>query len=287
MQEIAENVYIEDQYPGVTLAAISLPQGLIQLDSPPSPEDSRSWRATLLNLGSGVERVLVNLDSHPDRAIGARGMDCTIIAHERTAQAFRNRPSTFKAQNEDTGADWETILGIGSIRWAPPEISFSKQLTFEWSNTTVQLELHAGPTSGATWVVLPAEKVIFVGDLVVKNQPPFLYNGNLDKWIAELEILLSPAYRNHTVVSGRGGVVSQEEIKAQLKLISDVKKKLAGLAEKKSAADATEALVQNLLTQIKSPAEKMKQHTQRLRYGLRQCYIRNFHVNGANLPEEE
>ncbi len=287
MQQIADNVYVENQYPGVTLAAISLPQGLIQLDSPPSPEDSRSWRATLLNLGSGVERILVNLDSHPDRTIGARSMDCTIVAHEKTAQAFRNRPSTFKAQNEDTGADWETILGIGSIRWAPPEISFSSHMSFEWNNTTVKLELHAGPTMGAIWVLLPTEKIIFVGDLVVKNQPPFLYNANLDKWISELELLLSPAYRNHTIVSGRGGLVTPEEIKAQLKFMNDVKKKLSGLAEKKAAPDASEALVQGFLTQMKPPAEKMKQYTQRLRYGLRQCYIRNFHSNGSTLPEEE
>src|ERR1051326_8026531 len=67
MREIARQVYIEDQYPGVVLGAISLPHGLIQIDAPPSPEDGRSWRASLLNLNSGVERILVNLDAHPDR----------------------------------------------------------------------------------------------------------------------------------------------------------------------------------------------------------------------------
>ena len=65
MQELAENIYIEDEYAGVTLGAINLPHGLIQIDAPPSPEDSRTWRATLLNLGGGVERVLVNLDFPP------------------------------------------------------------------------------------------------------------------------------------------------------------------------------------------------------------------------------
>ncbi len=287
MQQIAENIYIENQYPGVTLAAISLPHGLIQIDSPPSPEDSRSWRASLLNLNSGVERVLVNLDSHPDRTIGARGMDCTVIAHERTALAFRNRPTTFKTQNEDTGADWETILGLGSIRWAPPEISFTGTMTIEWSNLTVLLEHHPGPTSGAIWVVLPAENILFVGDLVVKQQPPFLANANLTAWIAELEKLASAANKNKIIVSGRSGLVTQEDVKAQLKFMRDVNQKLEGLSAKNASPDATDSLVQGLLNQVKAPADQLKKYTLRLRYGLRQCYIRNFHPSGTNISEEE
>ena len=51
MQEIIKNVYIEDQFPGVTLGVIVTPRGLIQIDAPPSPEDARSWRAALMNLG--------------------------------------------------------------------------------------------------------------------------------------------------------------------------------------------------------------------------------------------
>ena len=47
MDEIANNVYIEDQFLGVTLGVISQPRGLIQIDAPPSPEDGRSWRAAM------------------------------------------------------------------------------------------------------------------------------------------------------------------------------------------------------------------------------------------------
>jgi hypothetical protein len=119
MQAIAKDVYIEDGYSGVTLGAIPLAHGLIQVDAPPSPEDGRAWRAALLNMGGGSERLLVNLDAHPDRTLGARAMDCTIVAHEKTAQVFRSRPNTFKAQGEETGADWESIAGLGNIRWRP------------------------------------------------------------------------------------------------------------------------------------------------------------------------
>src|SRR3972149_1036347 len=135
MDAISKNVYIEDRYLGVTLGVIVQPRGLIQIDAPPSPEDGRIWRASLMGMGGGPERVLVNLDAHPDRTLGARAMDSTVIAHEKTANTFRTRPNTFKAQGEETGSDWESISGLGSVRRAPPEISFLDQMTLHWSNT--------------------------------------------------------------------------------------------------------------------------------------------------------
>ncbi|MBK7338598.1 MAG: hypothetical protein IPJ00_21800 [Saprospirales bacterium] len=104
----------------------------------------------------------------------AHAMDCTVAAHEKTALIFRTRPSTFKAQGEETGADWESIPGLGSVRWAPPEISFLDQMSLHWGTSPVLLESHAGPSNGSIWVRMPVKKVVFVGDMVVKNQPPFL-----------------------------------------------------------------------------------------------------------------
>jgi glyoxylase-like metal-dependent hydrolase (beta-lactamase superfamily II) len=180
MQSIAKEVYIEVAYPGVTLGVISLAHGLVQVDAPPSPEDARIWRAALLSLGGGSERLLVNLDAHPDRTLGARAMDCTIVAHEKTAQVFRSRPNTFKAQGEDTGSDWESIPGLGNVRWILPEITFSQQMILHWDdNAPIVLEYHPGPSAGASWVILPEEKVVFVGDAVLRNQPPFLAGADL------------------------------------------------------------------------------------------------------------
>ena len=84
MDSISKKVFIETQYPGVTLGVISFSRGLVQIDAPPSPEDGRSWRATLMGLSGGPERILINLDAHPDRTLGVRAMDCSVIAHEET-----------------------------------------------------------------------------------------------------------------------------------------------------------------------------------------------------------
>lgn len=280
MQEIAGKVFIEEQFHGVTLGVIATPRGLIQIDAPPSPEDARSWRAALMNLGGGMERVLVNLDAHPDRTLGARAMDCIVIAHEKTADVFRTRPNTFKAQGEETGAEWESIPGLGSVRWVPPEISFLEQMTLYWGGSPVLLEHHPGPSSGSIWTHLPEEKIVFVGDAVLKNQPPFLAGASLADWADTLNLLLSPEFKGYTIISGRGGVATTAIVKNQLDFIKHVQGKLDKITSKKPNPAAIEKMVASLLTWFKAPAARQKQFAQRLRYGLLHYNSRPSHASG-------
>jgi len=278
MQEITRNIFIEDQFLGVTLGVIVTPRGLIQIDAPPSPEDARSWRASLMNLGGGIDRLLINMDAHPDRTLGARAMDCTVAAHEKTALIFRTRPSTFKAQGEETGADWESIPGLGSVRWAPPEISFVDQMTLHWSSSPVMLEHRPGPASGSIWVRLPEEKVLFVGDMVMKNQPPFLAGSNLKAWLEALNLLLEPEYKGYTFISSRGGVVTTSAIKAQYDFLKHIHDKLNKSTSKKPNPAAVEKMITSLLTWFKAPSARQKQFAQRLRYGLLHYNARQHHT---------
>jgi len=91
MQEIAPQIFIETGFPGVTLGAINWSHGLVLIDSPFRLEDTRFWRSTLQTLGGGVDRLLVNLDAHFDRTLGARAMECTIVGHEKMAQVNEER----------------------------------------------------------------------------------------------------------------------------------------------------------------------------------------------------
>ena len=285
MQSIAKDIYIEDQFIGVVLAVLNLRHGIIQIDAPPSPEDGRSWRAALLNLGGGMERMLVNLDAHPDRTLGVRAMDCMVVAHEKVAQIYRSRSNTFKAQGDETGADWESIGGLGNVRWAPPEITFSQQMNIYWGDEPVLLEYHPGPSIGAAWVILPEEKVVFVGDAVLKNQPPFLESADLPAWLETLKVLLSPAYRGWTIISGRSGQTPVDIIRTQREHLEQLLNKLEKLSARKSGLEAVENLVPHLLGSYKGASGRQRQFTHRLRYGLSQYYIRHYHAGGSAREE--
>lgn len=287
MDAISKNVYIEDRYLGVTLGLIVQPRGLIQIDAPPSPEDGRIWRASLMGMAGGPERVLINLDAHPDRTLGARAMDCTVIAHEKTAQAFRNRPNTFKAQGDETGANWEAIPGLGSVRWAPPEISFVEKMTLHWGDTPILLESHPGPALGAIWVILPEEKVIFVGDTVAKGQPPFLAHASLPEWIESLKLLQEPDYKGYSIVSSRGGVVTLQVVRSQVDILKRIHDRVEKLGAKKSPPAAIDKLADQLLKDFRAPSARQKQYSHRLRYGLNQYYARHYFSTSRHLLDEQ
>ena len=287
MDAIAKNVYIEERFPGVTLGVIVQSRGLIQIDAPPAPEDGRAWRAALMGMGNGHERVLINLDSHPDRTLGVRAMDCTVIAHEMTAHAFQNRPNTFKAQGDETGANWEAIPGLGSVRWAPPEISFVSRMSLHWSDTPVILESHPGPTDGSIWVILPEEKVVFVGDTVVKAQPPFLAHADMPAWLESLDHLQSSEFKGYSVVSGRGGLLTPQAIRGQADILKSIHTKVEKLGAKRSSAGTvTDKLADQILKEFKAPAAKHRQYSQRLRFGLRNYYARHYQASSRTVVDE-
>jgi glyoxylase-like metal-dependent hydrolase (beta-lactamase superfamily II) len=286
MQSIARDVYLEEQYLGVTLGAIVLTHGLLQIDAPPSPEDCRTWRAALMNLGGSAERLLINLDAHPDRTLGVRAMDCTVLAHEKTASVFRSRPTTFKAQGEETGADWESIPGLGNIRWSPPEITFSHQMALHWGDNSVEVDFRPGPSQGAVWVSLPEVRVVFVGDAVVWGQPPFLANADIPAWLETLKLLSSSTYRGWQVVSGRNGLVNAEHIRAQADFLKQAQNKVEKLSQKKAPLEAVEVIANSLLGEFKVPSNRHSKYLQRLRHGVQSYYIRHYHPSGSSVGDE-
>ena len=279
MKQITEKIYIEDQVPGVTLGVIALPHGLIQIDAPPSVDDGRAWRASLMNLSSGVERVLINLDSHYDRTLGARSMDCPIIGHEKIAEAFRSRPSSVKTQGEETGSDWETIPGIGNVRWSPPEITFTGNMAVQWNNTPVFVETHEGPSAGACWAVIPSEKTVFIGDLATKNQPPFFSGANLAEWANSIQTL-QEKFADFKVISGRGGVISASDIELALNVVNTVATEISKGGAKQGVNELTEKLSQQVLGMYTIANKNKKQYELRLHYGLKQYLVKHL----RNIP---
>jgi len=283
MQLIERGIYYEDSFLGVTLGGLVFSHGTIIIDAPLRAEDARSWRSALLNQRGGSNRLLINLDANPDRTLGDRALECTIVAHTKTAQVFRNRPTIFKGQSVESGAAWEAYGDAIGMRWATPDITFTQRMSLHWGGPEVVLEHHPGPTPGATWVVIPEAKVVFVGDAVVMGQPPFLANADLALWHDALELLIN-SFGDYTIISGRGGPATMESIRKQQQYLVKIERKCEQLFEEKSPAEATERLVPGLLADFSFPPEKRDAYTKRLKFGLYQYY--NRHYRTANQLEQ-
>ncbi len=272
MQQITRNIYFEDGYLGVTVGALVLPHGLILIDAPLRAEDSRSWRSALINQRGGSNKLLINLDAHPDRTLGTRALDCTIIAHQKTALVFRNRPTIFKGQSIETGAEWETYNESIGMRWASPDITFDKRITLHWGGPDVIVEHRPGPSAGSSWVLIPESKVVFVGDMVSIQQPPFLAQADCVSWLENLEVLMTQ-FQDYTIISGRGGLATLEDVHSQHALMVDIREELDRLAEKKASPEEAQDLAAGLLSHYKGQPEFREQFRNRLTYGLYQAYL--------------
>ena len=270
MQEIAPQVYIEKEYPGVTLGLINWKRGLILIDAPFRPDDIRLWRGSMQEMASGLDRLLVSLDDHYDRTLGSRQIECTVIGHEKLTQLLRDRPVNIKPQGVETGAAWELHTAPGNIRWSSPEVSFNEHLEVHWDDRTLLLDSHPGPSQAAIWATLPAEKVVFVGDAVTPNAVPFLSNADLGLWMETLGYLLKPLYRSYILVSGRGGLISTNDIKNQLKTLEKINKLLEKIAGKPLRNEDIQKTASNILKQCNVPKVEELHHLQRARWGLMQ-----------------
>jgi glyoxylase-like metal-dependent hydrolase (beta-lactamase superfamily II) len=273
MQELAPKIFIETDYPGVVLGILNWSKGPVLIDAPFRPDDIRTWRASLLKLGDRPECLLINLDDHFDRTLGSRQIDCTVLGHEKLPQMLRDRPVNIKPQGIETGADWELHSAPGNIRWSAPEITFTEHMEVNCDHDTLMLDYRPGPSQAAIWVVLPAEKIVFVGDAVMPGSVPFLANADIPQWIDTLDLLLKPDYKNFRIVSGRAGVVTATEVKNQVKVLGKIAKYVEKLASKPLRNEDLQKTANRILNDCDVPSSREAQNLQRARYSLAQ-YLR-------------
>lgn len=278
MEEIARKIYIENRFLGPTVGAILLPQGTLLVDAPPLPEEGRSWRASITNMGSGMERLLVYLDAHPDRTLGGNVLDCPAIAQEEARRQFKKRAALFKNQPLHQGAAWEMAAPLSGVRWRHPMFSFSEEVHIYWGEEPVLLAHRPGPAPGAAWVICPHSRVVFVGDAVTFQEPPFFQQADLLAWLQTLDRLLHE-HSDFLVVSARGGVVPTKAIRQHQQLLSEVQEQLERLAKKGAAPEDTADLVPAILSRYDFPADYQTLFETRLRSGLAMAFARQYRLN--------
>ncbi len=286
MQEIARDVFIESKYPGVVVGAIRSAHGQILIDAPLRMEDVRSWRTSLEKISGGDERLLINLDTHLDRTLGVKGMECMVIAHHKSIMMIRSRPQTSKNQEKETCATWESYDGLSSIRWIPPEITFDEKVYLNWGNNEIILEHHFGANAAGVWVSIPTQKVIFVGDSVVNQQPPFLAFADMDEWLNDMKLLLSIRFRDYKIVNGRNGLVTQNDVREMVRMINSIRTPFERLKEKRADCEEVYNLASKILRQFDDQPDSQEIFLNRLKWGLSMYYEQHV-LSHKNLNSEK
>lgn len=276
MDAISKHTYLESGYPGVVLGAVQTRRGLFLVDAPFRVEDQQAWRLALAGLNAGRERLLVMLDSHIDRTLGVRGMEAEVLGQENSVPILRSRPTAFRSQELDAGADWEPFNLPANLRWAIPEMTYSDTLKIYWDDLPIVLEHHPGSHVAGTWLKVVEDSVIFVGDTVVTHQPPFLGYGDLDAWLADLDLLLSAPYKGFKIVTGRNAVVRAHSIERMRNFLEKTRNKVEAFAAHPGEVEDLLSEVPGLLRSLSFNKGLTQGYHNRLAWGLEQYYKRHY-----------
>jgi hypothetical protein len=272
MQELTPIVAIQQNALGLYTGIVQTTEGNILIDSPYRTDDHKAWgnRAT-----KSDAIFLVLLDTQYDRTLSAKGCDCIILSQSDYLLPSKPRQQAVKLQEELLGGGDSHEQSGSPTRPYSPEISFDQNMSLSFGVTEVLLEHHPGSNLAGIWAILPQEKVIFVGDSVMVNQPPFMAYCDPAAWAADLKLLASRAYKGYQIVSSRAGLITQDQVREMGKLMTFIQNSIASLREKNADLDTYLELIPRILKRIEySPAEG-ELFFNRLRWGLTTYYELN------------
>lgn len=279
MEQIAEGIFIETQYKGVTLGAVDTGREVLYIDAPLLRKDAHRWRNHFERKQPSKITLTALLDAHFDRTIGSRFMESPLITQEETMNVFQNRPVSFQADTAKCCADWESLLDMDGFRWIQPEISFEKTMTLNLSSDSVSLLRIPGPAIGSCAVIIPKKKIVFIGDAVLVDQIPFLQDADVFQWLHTLDIILQWINAGYQTIGGREAKISAIDV-AQMRFFLDrIAEFIRRIQSGEIAMDEVCSMINkidiNELFHIKN--QDMNNALTRLRNGLKQycCHRKN------------
>jgi glyoxylase-like metal-dependent hydrolase (beta-lactamase superfamily II) len=275
-------VVTETRWHGLATAAVLGSRGALCLDAPLQPLEADQWIADLRAKGAARIAFVVQMDSSAERAVAVANLrampqagQLTVVAHQHTAEVMRTPPDSLR-----TGAVLAT-LGAGFqggelalSPWVRPQVTFTERLTFHWDKTTVDLIHAPGVNPGALWVHLPQERLLFVGDALTVDMPPYLGEANLPVWLEALARLRAAPYKGARIFSSRGGWVPSAQVARFAAFLRSVQHRLEGLRSKSEPQKDLTRAAAALSVYFRFSRDRRLMVESRLRLGLQALWER-------------
>ncbi|MEP7243472.1 MAG: MBL fold metallo-hydrolase [Gammaproteobacteria bacterium] len=217
------------------------PRSLLAIDAGGGPQHARNFIAAARPLGKPFDRVVIT-HFHPDHIVGLTQFpaDIEIVAQEET----RKQMAGMRAM--PTPAYWATNPAWGKPgdvnRVIVPTVTFHDRMTVYYGDTQVDFVWPGrAHTSGDALVLLPKEKILFMGDIAFFGVTPLNGSGFIEDWINVCDRTLADS-GVETIVPGHGpvgGKAQLKEMRGYLELLwREGRKKFdAGLSAGRAAAD--------------------------------------------------
>jgi cyclase len=229
-REVAPRVFVETEYHGANVAYIVTGEGVILIDTPMLPNQARLWRAEIERRTGEPILYVINTDHHRAHVIGNQHFPtATVIAHEHAwkemksyGESFRTRLiNMYRDRIPEAVAEWKRNLVI-----VKPEVTFTSRTILYRGDKEIQLIPLGGHTPATTVVYLPNDGLLFAGDVVVTNRPPFLSQGSTKQWLEGLTYLRKLRY--DLLIPGHGELTGKEATENMSSYLRLVRRKVRG-----------------------------------------------------------
>jgi cyclase len=210
--EIGEDILVGTAYYGANVGCVLTYDGAVLVDAPIIPSESRAWREALEEQTGAELAYMFITDSHPNHAIGSGFFGAPTIANERAYRGMARFTPTMRERVLDTFRDWAPDIAaeLADFQVAPPEITFDHDLTLYRGGREMQIVRLGGHTPASSVLFVADARVLFAGDLIVNNVPPFIGQGDSLEWLRGLRQVRELQPR--VIVPGHGPVAGIEVV---------------------------------------------------------------------------
>ena len=242
IQEIASNIFVETEYHGANVGLVVTSEGVILIDTPMLPSDARLWQEEIRRRTGQEIRYIINTDHHRAHIVGNQYFpQATVMAHEFAWKNMQSYGDSFRTRLlnlygdriPEAAEEWRQHLEI-----TLPEITFTDRTILFSGDKEIQMIPVGGHTPATTVIYFPNERLLFAGDLVVTDRPPFLSQGNTKEWLQALTYLRKLQY--DILIPGHGEVTGKEATERMSEFLRLVRRKVrsayrAGLSKADTA----------------------------------------------------
>jgi cyclase len=270
IREIAPNIFVETAYHGANVAFIVTGEGVILIDTPMLPKEARHWRGEIKKRTSERILYILNTDHHRAHVIGDQHFPtATVIAHEHAwkemksyGDSFRTRLiNMYRERIPEAVAEWKETLEI-----IKPQVTFTGRIILFKGDKEIHLIPVGGHTPATTVIYFPNEKLLFSGDVVVTNRPPFLSQGNTKQWLQALTYLRKLRY--DVLIPGHGELTGKEATENMSNYLRLVRRKVRSAYRSGLAKADTARSLSHLIRYWPIPSFEKPKADRRFKSGL-------------------
>lgn len=192
MREISKGVYYRDSYCSGNVGLVMTDDGAVLIDSPMLPKDAWEWLRKVTSMTKRGIALLINTDYKVERVLGNCFFPANAtIAHQSAWTEMQRYDEAFLQRyiSHFKDCDASLVADLTKARVVLPELTLTTEMTVYKGERTFHLIHAGGHTQASIMLHLPAERILFAGDVVICGEHPSLAQANSMRWLHTLEIV--------------------------------------------------------------------------------------------------